>query len=245
VTGGALVGLGVALLVVTWIIRTVWVALMRRLWSRFSAKAGRRPLAAVGSEGGQVMTAEYAWAGGNYELWLHYPPGFPLHEPLAALWSLPALEGPVASYDAELSEQQRIDPLALASELAEESVAYPLYGTFRLPDGSICACRTAADRYDDGVEGVALCLPLGSLRNVWPDLDESTAWYAVHVDPVLVAIAHDVYERVPFPRGLIGFEISYEDYTFPYTFPSSRFPSPVAGVLEVTDGHLTWHPAPL
>jgi hypothetical protein len=187
-----------------------------------------------------VITEADAWSGGHYELAMHYPHGAELDDALRAVWSFPALAGPVASRDAELQEQPRVQPRADARELV---------GIVQLPGGGECACATYAYHFDDGaLDEVDFDIPLGSLAVAWPEVDafpfgvdaaEVEVWEQ-RLESLLVAVALHVFARAPFLRGTTSFEgLGVDD--------GDRRPGPVprergCGILDVRDASVVWHP---
>lgn len=193
---------------------------------------------------GRVLTVDGAWDGGFYELCFYYPPGLALHAALAALWSHPALEGPAAERDRELRGQPVVDVWSLD---LDDEIGVLLFGTARLPSGTVVPCLSDALRYSDGEELVSFNLPLGSLYTDWPqigaypfgDLDQLSEWEP-QLEVFLVDIARHVFDRAPFERALTGYELDADE---PLRVPGELAPGPHdRGVLDVTDGSLRWIP---
>jgi hypothetical protein len=188
-----------------------------------------------------VITEADAWNGGHYELAMHYQPGTLLDDVLRAVWSFPAIVGPVASRQAELQQQPIVQPRADAGELV---------GIAQLPGGGECVCATYAFPALDDVtfDEVNFDIPLGSLGAAWPEVGS----FPFAVDPadvevweqrlesLLVALAQHVFAQAPFLRGTTSFDgMGVDD--------GARRPGPVphertCGILDVRDGTVAWYP---
>jgi hypothetical protein len=188
-----------------------------------------------------IFTSQDAWTGGHYETCFLYPAGSPLDPVLSALWSFPALSGPVASRMTEPWDQVRVEPTASQGELD---------GVIALPGGALAACATFAFSGDD-YEEVTFALPLGSLSVAWPEVGAFPfgvttsgveAWEP-RLESLLVALARHLFGEAAFLRGLTGFEGL--DWALDQAWLKDLGPLPRdhgAGILNVKDGDLTWHP---
>ena len=158
------------------------------------AEASRSPL----------FTVADAWSGGFYEASFIYPPESDLGAALAALWSFPALAGPVSSRSPEPWDQHPVEPAARYRELC---------GVVSLPGGGRSACATYAFSFERTAE-MEFSIPLGSLALAWPEVEsfpfgatsgEVEAWEP-RLESLLVALAEHVHKQAPFRRALTGFE---------------------------------------
>ena len=169
-----------------------------------------------------------------------YPPESDLGAPLAALWSFPALAGPVASRSPDPWDQQPLEPAAHHRELC---------GVVSLPGGGQSACATYAYTHEQAAE-LEFAIPLGSLSLAWPEvgsfpfgvtLDGVEAWEP-RLESLLLALAEHVHERAPFRRALTGFEGVGRALT-----PELEGPGPIpqtrgAGVIDPQEDGLAWYP---
>ena len=191
------------------------------------AEASRSPL----------FTVADAWSGGFYQASFIYPPESDLGAALAALWSFPALEGPVSSRSPEPWDQHPIEPAAQRRELC---------GVVSLPGGGRSACATHAFSFERTAE-MEFSIPLGSLSLAWPEIEsfpfgatsgEVEAWEP-RLESLLVALAEHLHKQAPFRRALTGFEgIGWDDLADPGPIPQSRG----AGIIDVQESGLVWYP---
>lgn len=183
-----------------------------------------------------VFTSGDSWTGGYYETSLIYPPQTSAVEPLRALWSFTALEGPFASQLEEPSKQ------AVVGIESEDR----LNGVLELPGGARVACASFVTRDDDATE-IDFAVSVGSLALVWPEVgafpfvaEEHAAKWEPRLSALLVALARHVHARQPFLRGLVGFEgIGFtDDLRRPGPVPDERS----VGVIDVRGAALHWWP---
>jgi hypothetical protein len=125
-----------------------------------------------------------------------------------------------------------------------------LDGVASLPGGGRAACATFVFESEDGGE-VTFALPLGSLALAWPEVGgfpfgvsslEVEAWEP-RLEKFLLELASHVHARTPFLRALTGFEgiawaMEGRQLTHPGPVPTSHG----AGIIDVKDGELMWHP---
>lgn len=181
-----------------------------------------------------AFTDDENWNGGYYELAMklgaHADPGADqrLRKALDALWDDPALHGCYSDRWTDRAAQQAAGPVA-------EPIDHPAsqYGIATLPGGAEVVCLSVVVRFEgndreEGDDWLGLCLPTGALGRVEPRVGaypfdgepESRAWREP-IDDWLARIAERVHRRAGLALGLIGFEVSGEDWTFTGEAPIS------------------------
>ena len=170
-----------------------------------------------------------------------YPSGSDLDAALGAIWVFPRIvAGPVTSRNSEPADQTTVEPNAASGELD---------GVLALPDGAETICATFSYHWDDG-DQVTFSLPLGSLEQVWPNVGsypfsvteaQAAAWEPA-LESVLFELAEHLYDRAPFLRGLTDFESLYVEYQPELERPGPIPPEHGAGIIDVQQGRLVWHP---
>lgn len=162
------------------------------------------------------------WLGGFYELALRIgrvdgdDSDIRLGAALAALWSSPDLDGPVRDRWTDRAEQPTVEPRPVPIEHPPA-----LYGLARLPGdrSMVCSTHVVREAAPDGNDWLDLCLPLGALGQIHPtvggypfgDTEDSQVWREP-IDDWLASLADIVARDATFEVGLIGFEVSGQDW---------------------------------
>ena len=166
-----------------------------------------------------VLTADYTWTAGYYELMFDVGEGRPAAERVAdvgaALWAHPMLNGPCPRPDLEPDQQVRCAP-------GTESC----FGTAVLPDGRVVACgsRTLSSLRDFAPDGephppdlLEFYVPLGSLARVRPQIGgfpfeqrQHARHWQEPLEDWLAGIAADTYATAHFARAAIDFEFDLD-----------------------------------
>ena len=214
----------------------------------------------------QLFAADgWYWGGGYYELDIRLGPQSEerVHLALEALWADPRLKGPYLERDREPEDQQVVDPRRGLSEV--------LSGIATLPDGNEVLCSSIVIRFDEDYE-LTLYIPVNALAVAWhqvgdfpfvggrlsPADDDSTAGRPLRAPQIpedddrawqepleewFAGFGRAVFEVVPFPVALIGFEGGLlsddEERRLLEEMPEER---PV-GVLRQEHDELAWYPA--
>lgn len=187
-----------------------------------------------------VFTGEDVWAGGFYELALHYGQNSndDLNNGLRSLWSLDCLEGCYLDRDREPDEQTRLE---FEPSLMEHG---HLQGIASVPGGSRVACGTCVLHISDQADWIVFYCPMSALDRAYPvggfpfDGVDHEGW-RVPLDLWLADIGRQVFERTPFLRGLIGFETDdseHFDDDSTSNIPETRY----CGLLVPQGGELNY-----
>jgi hypothetical protein len=208
---------------------------------------------------------DWYWNGGFYELDIQLGPQSEerVQRALEALWANPRLEGPYLDRDREPADQKVVDPRGGISEV--------LSGIAALPDGAGVLCSSIVVLLDDGYE-LSLCIPVNALAVAWPQIgdfpfvggrsspadggsearrplraprvpeDDDRAWQEP-LEEWLAGFGRAVFDAVPFPVALIGFEGGLlsddEERRLVEEMPEKRS----VGVLRQEQDQLAWYPA--
>lgn len=188
-----------------------------------------------------IFTRPDVWTGGSYELAVEVGPrdDEAVRRALQAIWTAPSLDGCFPLADREPHEQARV-------AIPECTLDAPLHGVARIGSRPPIACRTLVIRYDDGLDWLHLCLPIGALECVLPvgmfpfDDGGDLAWRP-ELDEWLCELARRVFQAVPFRLGFVGWEGGeFDDVE---AFDASGVPSERwVGYLVASQGRLQWHP---
>lgn len=187
------------------------------------------------------FTDEENWHGGFYELAMNLGPRSAgdaddrLITALTAVWEDAGLNGCYLDGRTDRSQQTAVE-----AQLVPIDHPAPMYGVATLPGGSSTVCLTVVVREHDDEDGpgpdwLDLGLPLGGLGRIdehvggYPfELEGDSRSWREPIDDWLASIARRVHERAGIELGIIGFEVSGEDWTFTGGRPSSTYVSYLA-----------------
>ena len=171
------------------------------------------------------------WYGSFYELAMEFHPtgnDARLLAALQALWSDPAVHGPLASPYSWPEEHTTLLSIPSASVPAREAVPQvqlpealdpvgpeSLYGLLRLADGTELGIKCVIVREEAGSDWLDFCIPTGMLELAFPvdyPLFASTNPWLAEIDHVLLEQASTVHAAQPFDLARIGEEVSGQGY---------------------------------
>lgn len=185
------------------------------------------------------------WCGGFYELAVEM--GRRSNERLCAalevLWSHPSIRRCYLRRDIEPQDQIPVSPADVPLDSGRH-----LYGWAHLPDGHVTVCGTVIVREaDSGIDWLSFYLPTAALDVVFDMGDvpfEHSSNRTLHalVEAWLAVLGRQLYARVPYRMGLIGYEVSGLDYAINLSelgIPGKRS----IGYLWPGDGEVSFFPA--
>ncbi len=185
----------------------------------------------------RIFTLQDAWTGGSYDLALELGPrdNARLGRALHALWTHADLHGCYQHMDLEPNEQPRVEVSTAETRL---------HGVARIGTGAAVASYTVVMRFDDGIDWLHFCLPMGSLSRIFdvgafPFEDGGDLAWRLQLDEWLCALGRRVFEAAPFRLALIGWDGGeLEDAA---RFGASGVPEQRSvGYLVPSGGHLKW-----
>jgi hypothetical protein len=193
----------------------------------------------------KIFTEDNVWFGGFYELAIEIgkSPNENLHSSLIEIWNDPLLDGCYLDRNREPYEQDKINPL----NIKIENVLH-LQGLIRLPNNKWTACGTCIIMEDEGSDWLDFYIPLGSLSKYY-DTDgypfneknkNNLSWQST-IDDLLSTLGNNLFSKVNYKLGLIGFEVSGEYYS--ENIKSSGIPEKrEIGFLSPTNSQIKYYP---
>jgi len=192
-----------------------------------------------------IFTAPEAWLGGFYEMAINLEQRSDEHSraAMAALLSYPKLDAWYLDRDKEPQDQSRVD--------ASGPVETHRFGVLTLPNGNKLPCGCYIFHLEYEPDWLEVFIPLGSIDKFYPTegfpFNSSVSGYSKwmqEVDLALVGVARHIYAHVPFPSGLIGFELDVDDMEYVYWNSVAGLPPEDQhnGYLWAGKNGLEWHP---
>ena len=182
------------------------------------------------------------WTGGFYELVLELPSQDDLTtaNALATLWGGPQLSGCFARNDIEPTQQ-------VALTLNSLPIEGHLYGIATLNDEQRCVCGTYTIHFENEGRWLGIYMPMSALARIYsldgypfgtatPQLERTlkttNEWF--------YTIAEEMYKRIPFTFGVIGFEPDFTTAKMQVAqgIPEVRWD----GFVMPTNDRLLWYP---
>ncbi len=188
-----------------------------------------------------VFTKPDAWAAEYIELLLYFgndASDSNLAGILEAAWGWSSLDGPYLENNVE-PEAQELQSISSLDNFETSG----LYGVATLPNSCKAAFVTYVIIDDDGLF-VSLELPFGSLGEAYPVHEfpfegAATDAWDLEVSTWLSELGQYIFERFPFTRAVIGFEITAHEYVelVNFALPLRR----CHGYLVPEDGKLRYY----
>lgn len=192
-----------------------------------------------------VFTAPHAWLDGYYTLVLNLEQRSDEHAraAMSALLSYPKLEAWYLDRNKEPQDQPRVD--------ASGPVKDHRFGVLTLPDGNKLPCGCYIFHMDYEPDWLELFIPLASISKIYPTGSfpfgpwQGYAEWQQRIDLALVDLARHIHRIVPFPAGLIGFEVGVNEMEELYYCSVAGLPpeKPFNSYLWAGEDGLEWHPA--
>jgi hypothetical protein len=190
------------------------------------------------------FTARDAWLNGFYKLAIDLTERSDEHSRAAlnALLSYPRLDGWYMNRDIEPHEQPRV--------AANGPVRDHHFGVLTLPNGKKLPCGCYIFHTGQEPDWLEFFIPLASIDNIYPTgafpfgpSQGYTEWEQ-EIDLALVEVARHLHKHVPFPAGLIGFEVDLNEMEYVYwSAVAEVVPEKLRyGFLWAGADGLEWHP---
>lgn len=191
-----------------------------------------------------IFTAPNAWLDGYYMLAINLEQRSDEHSRAAmtALLSYPQLNAWYSNRDKEPQEQHRVD--------ASGPVEGHHFGVLTLPNGQKIPCGCFIFHLEYEPDWLEFFIPLASIDKIYPTggypfgpPQGYTDWQR-EIDLALVGVARHIYRHVPFPAGLIGFELDIDEMEQVYwnSVAELRPENLKTGLLWAGENGLEWHP---
>jgi hypothetical protein len=191
-----------------------------------------------------IFTAPDAWSNGFYTLAIDLVERSDEHsrDALIALKSYPLLDGWYLERGREPQEQPRVN--------TGGPIGDHRYGVLTLPNGKKTPCGCFIFHTEFEPDWLEFYIPLASLDRIYPTgsfpfgVSQGYMDWEREVDLALVEVARHIYQHVPFPAGVIGFEPRRDDMETIYWSAVSGVPPEKMwnGYLWAGASGLEWHP---
>jgi hypothetical protein len=193
----------------------------------------------------RLFTPREAWSNGFYLLIIDLEERSDDHSraALEAVQSYPLLDAWYLERDKEPFEQPRV-------KNAGGGLRDHRYGVLTLPNGKKvpCGCFIYHQEYEP--DWLEFYIPLAALDKIYPtgafpfgQSQGYTDWER-EVDLALFEVARHIYSQIPFPAGIIGFELRVDDMEEIYRSGVTGVPPEGLwnGYVWAGENGLEWHP---